>query len=49
VNEPQFLLRISGERGEFERVFKAELRAEDAQVVEKLDCFGVGHSMNALR
>jgi hypothetical protein len=43
VNEPELVVRIAGEFSELEGIFQAEPRAEDAEAVEELDGFGVGH------
>ena len=46
VDEAEFFLRIACQRGELERVFQPELRAEQTQAVKKLDGFGVSHTCN---
>ena len=46
MDEAQFFLRIARERGEMERVFQPEIRAEHLQAVKKLDGFGISHGGN---
>jgi len=47
MDEPKLVLRIACERGEFVSIVPTELRAEQTQVVEKLNGFGVGHQYSA--
>ena len=39
MDETQLFLWIARQRGELKRVFQPELRAEQTQAVEKLNCF----------
>ena len=43
MDEAELVLRVSGQNRELQSVFQPELRAEQTQVVEKLNGFGVGH------
>lgn len=45
MDEAEFFLRIARKRGETERVFQPEMRAENLQAVEKLNRFVVGHGL----
>jgi hypothetical protein len=42
--ETEFFLRIACQRGELERVFQPELRAEQTQIVKKFDGFRINHT-----
>lgn len=43
MDEAKLVLRIARQCSEFECVFQTELRAKEAEVVEKLNGFGVVH------
>jgi hypothetical protein len=43
MDEAKLLMRIASQRGELPRVLQSKLRPEQAEAVEKLNGFGVGH------
>src|SRR6185312_2549878 len=45
VDETELAMWIAGEFREPESIFQPKLRAEDAEAVEELDGFGVGHCL----
>jgi hypothetical protein len=46
VDETEPVLRLARQRGELERIFQPQLRAEQTQVKEKLDGFRISHGGN---